>query len=442
MSEPSLSLTPCLHPSMTYPEESGFRFEAKPINIDGSKKICDLIELSEAVFKEASVGMVELHVSIVWNMKSKRRALNPNDEICKHFASGESFGIFGEIKLPDFLCSKRFKVGDIVLCRTKDEKWEAGTVKTLNYRHDTWPKGHTVPYLVEFDDGSTKIVPEDIDYHCVKIVPPWWVSFLANVSKDDAATGDFSLACQDKDVNVRDYKGETALMAATDSNWIAGVQVLLEMKADVNFVDKKERSALHRGSAHGLAMVRLLLEAKASPNHQDIDPDYNPSFSSRTFGDHPEHRTALHYCCLEGDLDSARLLVQSSADMNIQDGQLKTPLHLAIEEDQDALIDFLLQSRAAVDVCSLESGMKNSPLMEAAHSGNHSLAEKLIAARADVNKVGKQDMTALHLAARRGDSKIVKILLEAKADTTLESKCGTALQLASKKGSKEVLQLF
>merc|ERR1712032_47714 len=120
----------------------------------------------------------------------------------------------------------------------------------------------------------------------------------------------------------------------------------------------------------------------------------------------------------------------------------KTPLHLAIDEDQITIIDFLLQSRAAVDVCSLESGMQNSPLMDAARNGNFILAGKLVAAGADVNKLGKQEMPALHLASRRGDPKTVKLLLDAQADTTLKSKCGTALQLASKKGSAELLQLF
>merc|ERR1719356_1263347 len=86
--------------------------------------------------------------------------------------------------------------------------------------------------------------------------------------------------------------------------------------------------------------------------------------------------------------------------------------------------------------------MKNSPLLDAAHKGKHVIAGKLLASKADVNKVGKQDMTALHLAARRGDPKMVKILLDARADVTLESKCGTALHLARKHGSAEILQLF
>merc|ERR1719221_2212148 len=127
---------------------------------------------------------------------------------------------------------------------------------------------------------------------------------------------------------------------------MTGVQALLEMKADVHACDKKKASALHRGCMHGPSMLRQLLEARANPNLQDIDPDYDPEFTSTTFGDKPEHRTPLHYCCLEGDIESARLLVQGRADLNIQDGQRKTPLHLAIDEDQVAIIDFLLHSRA------------------------------------------------------------------------------------------------
>merc|ERR1712032_863050 len=141
-------------------------------------------------------------------------------------------------------------------------------------------------------------------------------------------------------------------------------------------------------------------------------------------------------------MGSGRLLVQGKADLNIQDGQRKTPLHLAIEEDHYDIIDFLLLSGAVVDVCSLESGMKDSPMMEAARKGKHLIAGKLLAAGADVNKVGRQEMAALHLAARRGDPKMVKILLDARADATFESKCGTAVHLARRHGSAELLQLF
>ena len=73
--------------------------------------------------------------------------------------------------------------------------------------------------------------------------------------------------------------------------------------------------------------------------------------------------------------------------------------------------------------------MQNSPLMDAAHDGQCDVALKLILARADINKKGKQGMSALHFAARRGDIEIVQMLLKARADASQTSNLGTALDL-------------
>jgi ankyrin repeat protein len=275
---------------------------------------------------------------------------------------------------------------------------------------------------------------------CKKLTLPWWAPVLYKQPRGTEA--DLREACKGNDVDEPNYREVRALAEAVRLNWIGGAITLIEMRADVNAVDGKNASAIHSACIHGVPMLELLLKSGANPNCQDNDPDYDELWTSKTFGDKVEHRTPLHYCCFEGDVEAARLLFQAKADLNIQDAQFKTPLHLAIEEGHDAVIVFLLQSGAAPDMCTLESGMKNSPLMDAAHSGEHLLAEKLIRSGADVNKVGKQDMTALHLAARRGDDKMVKMLLDAKADATLESKIGTAISLARKKGSTELLRLL
>merc|ERR1712224_518828 len=93
-----------------------------------------------------------------------------------------------------------------------------------------------------------------------------------------------------------------------------------------------------------------------------------------------------------------------------------------------------------VNECNLESNM--SPLMDAAHAAKHDLAEQLILVRADVNKQGKQGMSALHLAARRGNAQMVQILIAARADITQESAHGTALDLAKKNGGIELYKLL
>jgi len=347
-----------------------------------------------------------------------------------------------------FSSKYRFAVGTQVLCRTGADEWSAGTIVKMNYREPDWPLGRSVPYQVLLEDGRLIFVPKDHELVCKKLTLPWWAPIL------DKPAGEFACnpspqellqACAGKDINKRNHNAQTALLEAVRLNWLAGVETLIKMQADVNIIDKNKSSALHRAcmyAMYGAPMITLLLEAQANPNLQDTDPDYDPEFTSTTFGNRLQHRTPLHYCCLEGEVGTARLLFHGNADLNIQDAQFKAPLHLAIEEDHDAVIDFLLESRADVDLCTLDSGMMNSPLMDAAYAGKHMLAEKLIRARADVNKAGKQDMTALHLATRRGDLNMVKILLEARADPTLESKSGTALNLASKQRSAELHQLF
>merc|ERR1712048_1386091 len=65
------------------------------------------------------------------------------------------------------------------------------------------------------------------------------------------------------------------------------------------------------------------------------------------------------------------------------------------------------------------------------------LVQKLIAAKADIHKKGKQQMSALHLAARSRRTEFVKVLLAAQADPNQESNAGTALQLARKNGGTD-----
>lgn len=343
--------------------------------------------------------------------------------------------------------SLRFELGTQVLCLTGPAYWSAGTIIKLNYSEPSWTSGRTVPYQVQLDDGRRIYVPRDSDMCCKALTVTWWHPVLFKpgsgyVDNPTVSATAFQGACVGRDVNERNHRAETALLEAVRLNWSAGVEALLQMGADANAVDEKKASALHRAYIHGTSMISLLVERQANPNFQDSNPDYDPRFTSKSFGDRLQHQTPMHYSCIDGNLEAARLLLQGRGDLNIQDAKFKAPLHLAIEEGHEAIIDFLLQSGAVVDLCTLESGKQNSPLMDAARTGEPELAGKLIRAGADVNKAGKQGMTALHLAARRGDPILVQMLLEARADATLESKNGTALYLARKKGSTGLLQLF
>jgi len=336
----------------------------------------------------------------------------------------------------------RFKVGTEVLCRTGAEEWSAGRVVRLNYREPDWPRGRTVPYQVALEDGGLIFVPQDIPELCRQLQLPWWGSLFKE--RQELSARQLRRACVDKPVNEQDHNGNTALLEAARHNWEPIVSELISMSADVNVSNGKRERPLHHAVFHGEDMTRALLQAKADLNVQDTDPDFDPDFTSTTFGNRLEHRTPLHYCCAAvGDAVVAAVLIQAGAKLDVQDSQFKTPLHLAIEEGHTDVIDVLLRAKANVNLGNMESGMKNTPLMDAAHAGKCELAEKLIAAKADVNAQGKSDMSALHLAARRGDVNVVQVLVAARADVAQRSQCGTAAELAMKKaGSARLLELL
>jgi len=340
----------------------------------------------------------------------------------------------------------RFTVGTKVECRTGPQEWSAGEIAALSYSEPDWPRGKTVPYQVQLDDGRLIFVPIDNDQLCRKLIPPWWDSCLSKpgsyFAKNNPPAEFLVKEIGQKNVDDRNHQGNTALMEAVKKKWTNGVSQLIGMKADVNLAANDKTRAIHIATEHGIDMLKLLVDGKADLNVQDEDPDFDPEFTSKTFGDRFEHRTPLHYLCSEGDTAAAKLLIGAGAKLDIQDAQLMTPLHLAIDAEQNDCIDLLLKSGADVNLGNYSSGVDNSPLMDAAFVGNVELMKKLIAAKADINKQGKQDMSALHLAARKKHAEAAACLLEAGADMNLESKVGTALTLARKNGGLELLKVF
>eukprot|EP00746_Dinoflagellata_sp_MGD_P151986 gnl/MRDRNA2_/MRDRNA2_83365_c0_seq4.p1 gnl/MRDRNA2_/MRDRNA2_83365_c0~~gnl/MRDRNA2_/MRDRNA2_83365_c0_seq4.p1 ORF type:complete len:374 (+),score=70.67 gnl/MRDRNA2_/MRDRNA2_83365_c0_seq4:131-1252(+) len=343
--------------------------------------------------------------------------------------------------------SYRFKVGTEVECRTGRDEWSVGTIVQLNYSEPGWPPGKKVPYQVQLDDGRLIFVPADFDKLCRLHVPVWWQSlfYITGSSFRPKHLALLREKCDCQDVNAADRHGTVALHEAVRLNWQSGVMELLTINADVNIADNDKVQALHICVRHGTELMNILLEAKADPNCRDRNPDYDPNFTSVSFGDRVEHRTPLHYCCAEGLEEQAKMLpalIRAKADLDIQDGQGKTPLHLAIEENNGKFVDILLRSRADVNLGNLSSNFQNSPLMDAAHEGQCDLAMRLISARAAVNMQGKQGLSALHLAARRGNADMIQVLMQARADASQTSDLGTAFDLAKKNGGVKVLELF
>ncbi|MFL0101531.1 ankyrin repeat domain-containing protein [Tenacibaculum maritimum] len=117
-----------------------------------------------------------------------------------------------------------------------------------------------------------------------------------------------------------------------------------------------------------------------------------------------------------------------------------TPLILAVYNNQEATVDFLLAHKAATDVQDIYG---NTALMGACFKGYEGIVKKLIAHGTDVNKRNYNQATALIFAATFGHAAIVKALIAYGADVSLQDSRGnTALDHARMQENEEILRIL
>ncbi|CAE7334706.1 Ank2 [Symbiodinium sp. KB8] len=133
--------------------------------------------------------------------------------------------------------------------------------------------------------------------------------------------------------------------------------------------------------------------------------------------------TPLLIAAMRGQLEVARLLLESKADMDkaTQDGA--TPLFYAAQEGQ-------LEDKATQD--------GTTPLFIAAQEGQLEVARLLLEANADTDKAMQDGATPLYVAAAHGQPEVARLLLEANADMDKAAQNGsTPLCIAAQRGHVE-----
>lgn len=140
--------------------------------------------------------------------------------------------------------------------------------------------------------------------------------------------------------NERNDSGLTALMLASSEGNLAAVQMLLSHSARIDdragrdslLPDNEGKTALHFAVLNGnLEVVRSLLAHGANPLIRDV------------FGNTPLH--CLNYV---GNPDMQHelfvALMQKDSNLNIQNRELSTPLHLMVEQDNADIIEKAVSS--------------------------------------------------------------------------------------------------
>jgi len=143
----------------------------------------------------------------------------------------------------------------------------------------------------------------------------------------------------------------------------------------------------------------------------------------------------------KGDTKTVHLMIAAGMDPNVSnpDGKMgTTTLQAAI--GNIGTMKTLIAARANVNAAD-RSG--NTPLLEAAHTGQTEAVKVLLAAGADVNLKNHAGLTPLMDAARRGYSEISELLLMKGADVNATTTYGlTALMLTAWNGHYDMVQLL
>lgn len=124
----------------------------------------------------------------------------------------------------------------------------------------------------------------------------------------------------------------------------------------------------------------------------------NPRILSRRFG--AQQQSLLHRAIISRRLDTAKLLFNHGAVINIQDDDGNTPLHVAVESSNEACLAWLL---SLPDITDIEARNKfgQTPLLYATNLGNLQAVQLLLEHHANVTTATNEGYTALHLAYSR-----------------------------------------
>jgi len=199
-----------------------------------------------------------------------------------------------------------------------------------------------------------------------------------------------------------------------------------------------------------VAVVRLLINAGADPNHYHPKPrDVNPleAAASRGYKDcvvlmlpKASRETALgglHAAYAQG---KSRDLLEAFVDF-VPDGVLNYAAALGCEDLVTDLLARGAKPETKVHDRFPYNASPSSALVEASGKGHLAIAKQLIDNGADVNaKSGFNESYAIASAARNGHTEVVKLLLAHGADVNSDGNYGPALQIAAYEGHIEIVQ--
>ncbi|KAM9773834.1 ankyrin-3-like isoform 22-T22 [Syngnathus typhle] len=173
----------------------------------------------------------------------------------------------------------------------------------------------------------------------------------------------------------------------------------LKNGVDINICNQNGLNALHLASKEGhVEVVAELLQQGANVNAAT-----------------KKGNTALHIASLAGQMDVVKELVTHNANINAQSQNGFTPLYMAAQENHLEVVHYLLEHGSSQSIAT-EDGF--TPLAVALQQGHDQVVSLLL----ENDTKGKVRLPALHIAARKDDTKAAALLLQSDHNADVESK--------------------
>lgn len=257
------------------------------------------------------------------------------------------------------------------------------------------------------------------------------------------------------DINAKIEPLGAALHAASHSGHDSVIEVLLEKGADTETKDSDERSPLliasflgysnivRRFLDHGVAVdsqgpfgLTPLMAALRQGNGQNQENDTYGEIAQMLLKEGAkvncaasDGSTPLQLAAKFGTLERVRLILEYNADVNRADKTGWTPLHRALqndnENDREPIARLLLEHGAETLATHRD---RETPLHLACKGSSVGMTRLLLEYNTQVDATDRNGWTALHLASSKGHGNVVQLLLEAGANS--ERKTGDTNQTA------------
>jgi len=269
------------------------------------------------------------------------------------------------------------------------------------------------------------------------------------------------LLSQGTNVETRDAEGFTSLARAAWHGHEAVVQDLIAAGADVNAGSRDGETPLLLAAKYGherVAHQLLIAGAKDSANVNGVSAlgsaiqqghsgivrlllDQGGNAAAARNGDnHP-----LIAATRNGDLVTAKVLLKHHACLDCADTNGRTPLWYAVDQGHSELVNFFLASTTTNARALVQQVDKDdyTALHRAALKGDAGVISLLLKHGANVDARAAGTNSPLLLAAREGHQQAVKRLLLAGASVDAKNAQGnTALMLAAGNGSSSVVKVL